>query len=440
MAIGAGLVAMIPLTTSLWVPSPPRLSSSVAPSETARVASSTPCPLRSVRHRVTGPRCSKSWAETRSQCRATRPPAAAGLTITTVLAGSNMGRSLRPSGLPVTRAARVRVGYVRGVKQIPELVLMGGDGRPERSFVIGTRHLSVGRAPDNDLMIPDPGVSRHHLILWATDSDIFLQDLGSANGTYLDGHRVVDVVSVPLGTPIRLGKRFELMVRGSVHQDEMYSQFGVALEDVASGLHRPLHGARFVIGSGHGADVRLNEGPEQAALLMIDPEGEIWLSTDDDDREIEVDEVFEVGGATFRVVDIDSGRMATIQPEGNGPAYRLRVALDAPGGAVATVENLAGSDSHQVTAENRVVLMYVLARKILEDREAGVDAADQGWCEDVDVIVGVWGRTALDSGSNRLKVLVHRVRKELCSSGLSADCIEKRAGLIRGRFVEVEVE
>lgn len=321
----------------------------------------------------------------------------------------------------------------------PELVLVGGQGRPERSFAIGTRHLSVGRGPDNDLMIPAPEISRHHLIVWATGAAVFLQDLGSANGTFLADQRVVDVVRVPPGTRIRLGKHFELMVRAAPKGDAPGFQGGLALEDVASGLSRPLHRTRFLIGSGQDADLRLNQGPACAATLMVDPEGEVWLSRDEDDRVLALGESFEVSGAHFRVVEIDPTRMPTIQPEGAEPVYRLRVDLDGPGGATATVENLVGGGAaHHVGAENRVVLLYLLARKIIEDRAAGMDPQDEGWCEDADVIVGIWGRTAQESGANRLKVLVHRVRKELAGSGFLPGCIEKRSGLIRGRFVEVE--
>ena len=39
-------------------------------------------------------------------------------------------------------------------------------------------------------MLPDPNVSRQHLVVWATPRGAFLRDLGSQNGTYVGGRRV----------------------------------------------------------------------------------------------------------------------------------------------------------------------------------------------------------------------------------------------------------
>jgi len=44
--------------------------------------------------------------------------------------------------------------------------------------------VSVGRAPENDIQVDDPSVSRHHLCLHVGDG-IEVEDLGSANGTYV---------------------------------------------------------------------------------------------------------------------------------------------------------------------------------------------------------------------------------------------------------------
>ena len=44
--------------------------------------------------------------------------------------------------------------------------------------------VSVGRAPENDIQVDDPSVSRHHLCLHVGAS-IEVEDLGSANGTYV---------------------------------------------------------------------------------------------------------------------------------------------------------------------------------------------------------------------------------------------------------------
>lgn len=325
------------------------------------------------------------------------------------------------------------------MKRYPELVIASDQGSGPRGVVLGTRQVSVGRGPDNDVVIPDPEVSRHHALFWCEDGGVFVRDMGSANGTFLDGERVVDTAAVPYGATLRLGKGVELSLRAPRAPLVTGSVKALALEDVASGTRWPLHSDRFVLGSGPGVDLRLDDCESVAATLIVYPHGEVWLGQGEEDQPIEPGTGFVVAGSRFRIVEVDPTRQATVQPDASRYAYRLKVGLDGPGGPSAEISLVRGGTPHALSAENRVVLLYLLARKLVDDRQAGLPEVDQGWCSDDDVIVGVWGRSALTGGANRLKVLVHRVRKELREDGFEPWCIEKRSGLIRGRFAEVDL-
>src|SRR5690606_8067668 len=50
--------------------------------------------------------------------------------------------------------------------------------------------LVVGRAPTSDLPIVHPTISRRHAELTAHPNDVEVRDLGSSNGTFLNGARV----------------------------------------------------------------------------------------------------------------------------------------------------------------------------------------------------------------------------------------------------------
>jgi adenylate cyclase len=77
--------------------------------------------------------------------------------------------------------------------------------------ILPGRTMVVGRADDCDLPIDDPTVSRRHAELDATDSGLRLHDLGSTNGTFVDGRRVRDAIALP-GAEIAFGKvGFELL-------------------------------------------------------------------------------------------------------------------------------------------------------------------------------------------------------------------------------------
>ena len=45
--------------------------------------------------------------------------------------------------------------------------------------------VTVGRSPDNILVIPDPTVSRRHAVLSYSSGKVIIRDLGSTNGTYV---------------------------------------------------------------------------------------------------------------------------------------------------------------------------------------------------------------------------------------------------------------
>ena len=78
--------------------------------------------------------------------------------------------------------------------------------------VNGTRYpvpqqgLRIGRAPENDIVLADPNISRQHLVVWSTPRGAFLRDLGSQNGTYLAGRRVgAGPEAIPTGAQVRIG-------------------------------------------------------------------------------------------------------------------------------------------------------------------------------------------------------------------------------------------
>jgi len=59
-----------------------------------------------------------------------------------------------------------------------------------RSATLTGRTLRVGTAPDNDLVLTDPAVSRRHMELRLLADGIWLVDLGSMNGTFANGLRI----------------------------------------------------------------------------------------------------------------------------------------------------------------------------------------------------------------------------------------------------------
>jgi FHA domain/Domain of unknown function (DUF1707) len=67
--------------------------------------------------------------------------------------------------------------------------------------------LVIGRAPDCDWVIADHSVSRRHAELRRGPGGWLLRDLGSTNGTRLNGWRVTGPVEVRAGDQLGLGQR-----------------------------------------------------------------------------------------------------------------------------------------------------------------------------------------------------------------------------------------
>lgn len=59
-------------------------------------------------------------------------------------------------------------------------------GRPIRSFTFHQKEVVIGRDPDADIFLDNAGVSRNHARFELTPGGYVLEDLGSANGTYLN--------------------------------------------------------------------------------------------------------------------------------------------------------------------------------------------------------------------------------------------------------------
>jgi len=70
-------------------------------------------------------------------------------------------------------------------------------GRAPWRVAIGSGRLRVGRARDNDLVLPDERVSRHHGQISVRFGTLVYADLGSTNGSYVNGARVTEIALGP---------------------------------------------------------------------------------------------------------------------------------------------------------------------------------------------------------------------------------------------------
>lgn len=71
--------------------------------------------------------------------------------------------------------------------------------------------LAVGRFRDNDVVLADSSVSRRHAKITASAGRLFIEDLGSRAGTFVNDARIVSVTPFQFGDKVRIGGyRFDL--------------------------------------------------------------------------------------------------------------------------------------------------------------------------------------------------------------------------------------
>ena len=158
------------------------------------------------------------------------------------------------------------------------LVMFRSDGE-RRSFSIARDMTVIGRREDCDLRIPLGEVSRKHCRLVRDGDTLKLEDLGSSNGTFLNGQRVQEALLSP-GDTIQVGPvAFALQIDGEPPEEDLRPvttaasngaeeevPLGEEDEEAAtmeSGSRRRSNGAGHAAAAGHG---RANGGGSEEAL------------------------------------------------------------------------------------------------------------------------------------------------------------------------------
>ncbi|TMF33101.1 MAG: FHA domain-containing protein [Chloroflexi bacterium] len=96
-----------------------------------------------------------------------------------------------PPSLPETMAMPTRQQPAAGVAAGPqsELTIESGPDAGH-SHRVGDHGLRIGRSPDNDIILRDPATSGHHARLERRADQFWVVDLGSTNGTFVNGESI----------------------------------------------------------------------------------------------------------------------------------------------------------------------------------------------------------------------------------------------------------
>src|SRR3982751_479469 len=84
-----------------------------------------------------------------------------------------------------------------------KLVLLT-EGFTGRTYELNVEKTTVGRVEDNAFQIAEPSVSSHHAEIILKGEEVLIKDLGSTNGTFINGDKITESVLKP-GQTLKLG-------------------------------------------------------------------------------------------------------------------------------------------------------------------------------------------------------------------------------------------
>jgi adenylate cyclase len=213
------------------------------------------------------------------------------------------------------------------------LKLVAATGSPWVLITAG-RPFTVGRVASCDLLVQDPTVSRHHAELELAGAGVRVRDVGSTNGTYLNGSRVTDALATP-GARVSFGK-VEFEVRE--HQPPPEEEFGGegsmdatilrqvpvrVRADIAAQLAERPRGASLLKIAGESREDR----QARKLNLLLDIARELSQQTD-------VDRLLDkVVGLIFQVMTVDRVAVMTSEEGGELVPRVWRSRAEAPAGS-----------------------------------------------------------------------------------------------------------
>jgi serine phosphatase RsbU (regulator of sigma subunit) len=135
------------------------------------------------------------------------------------------------------------------------LVVVTGE-RAGLRVELGPKPVVIGRVPPADLVIDDSQISRKHCRVSLVLEEVYVADLGSSNGTMVDGKRLTQPALLPPGARLQLG--------GHVLEHEFRSRKEI---EASRELDRDLESARRYVQSLMPAP--LAEGPIRTEWLLL---------------------------------------------------------------------------------------------------------------------------------------------------------------------------
>ena len=286
-------------------------------------------------------------------------------------------------------------------------------------------HFLLGRDPRCDFVVDDRFVSTEHALLRWRDSEWWLRDLGSRNGTYLDDQRL------PAGGQVRVQSRSEIRV----------GQTRITIEDDAGPA--PIAWDVETLAPIAGRDQLLVLPAEERPLATVHASAShTWvLETATASELVQDQQQIEVDGSRFQLA-LPRQAVRTLHQTDDWETFPAPSVLAMTFAVSRDEEHVElelrpeGAQPYTVPTRSHHYLLLTLARRWLADRADGMSAGARGWLY-VDELLRL-----LRIDESHLNVQIYRARRQLGRSGVSgaAGLVERRIGTRQIRLGMDEVE
>lgn len=274
------------------------------------------------------------------------------------------------------------------------------------TFYIGKEATRIGRAPDNNLVIQNPNISSYHAILLWEEDQLVLHDLGSKNGTQVNGKFVSKPTVLNDETQLLLGQSVSCYLQLL----EKPRQVSYAIEVVGTKIIFPLLDRITSVCDGY--FVRWDNDRK---IVHIFDSKEEKIGT------LAIDEQCSLLNCEITLKSMNPLQNITIKKEQEYP-YSAHI-IEHPSFPIVEISEEREGKKLRFYQTNRAKLLFALvcARK----------QNDQGWVDDGYLREQIWGKEGHNARTNNFNVLIHRVREDLFSAGFNGHCLEKKKGFSR---------
>ncbi|MFI5307510.1 MAG: diguanylate cyclase [Polyangiales bacterium] len=130
----------------------------------------------------------------------------------------------------------------RGPRTEAALTVLRGEN-PGTFYTIDGPKAVIGRSAEVEIAIPDDTLSRQHACIHRSPDGFAVEDLGSTNGTFVDGERVAGKRALEDGCRIFLGSRTVLHFRlhDAVELEAARSAYALTVRDPLTGVYNRRH-------------------------------------------------------------------------------------------------------------------------------------------------------------------------------------------------------